>query len=160
MNYQNILNNYGYLLYEAPHNQIQIVAFIIQLLVSKSIIQFTKLTIFNILGFIMIGKAKNYFKTQRPIDCSNTTLDYCPISYDIPSGHSFYSVFWLLIIYLSLNKNSKNNNQKLNIIKKIVMLYLVFIPFTRYLSNVHSLNAVILGCLMGFIWFILYSVSY
>ena len=95
MNYQNILNNYGYLLYEAPHNQIQIVAFIIQLLVSKSIIQFTKLTIFNILGFIMIGKAKNYFKTQRPIDCSNTTLDYCPISYDIPSGHSFYSVFWL-----------------------------------------------------------------
>ena len=157
MNYQNTLNNYGYLLYEAPHNQIQIIAFIIQLLVSKSIIHFTKLSIFNILGFIIIGKAKNYFKTERPINCLNSGVDYCPTSYDIPSGHSFYAVFWLLIINLSLKKNNKNN-KKLNLIKKIVMLYLVFIPFTRYLSNVHSLSAVILGCLMGFIWFIFYCV--
>lgn len=163
MNYQNVLNNYGYILYEPPHNQIQIFAFIIQLLVSKSIIDFSKLTIFNILGFIMIGAAKKYFKTKRPINCSNTQFDYCPTSYDIPSGHSFYSVFWLLVIYLSLKQNSKNkinknNNKILNSIKKIVMLYLVFIPLTRYLSHVHSLSAVILGCLLGFIWFIFYSV--
>ena len=160
MNYHNLFNNYGYLLNDEPNNQIYIFAFLIQLIICPKMFDFMKISLFNILGYFIIGKTKNYFKITRPLQCENSDLDYCPISYDVPSGHSFFSIFWLLVIYLSLKQNSKNKNSNkkhLNLIKKCLMLYLVFIPFTRYLSHVHSLSAVILGCLMGIIWFIFYK---
>ena len=148
MNYQNILNNYGYLLYDLPYGQIIFMAFFIQLLTTNTGIQFTYMTILNIIGYVCVGALKKYFKTTRPMDCNNDIYDICPKTYDIPSGHCFYAVFWLLVIYKSIENSYCKN------LKKIIIPYLALIPLSRYLSGVHSIEAVLFGSLMGFVWFI------
>ena len=148
MNYQNILNNYGYLLYDLPYGQIIFMAFFIQLLTTNTGIQFSYISLLNILGYFCVGALKNHFKTTRPIKCINDTYDICPKTYDIPSGHSFYAVFWLLLIYKTLDIPYYKN------LKKALIVYLAFIPLSRYLSGVHSISAVIFGSLMGLVWFI------
>jgi len=149
MNYQNILNNYGYFLYDTPYYQIVFMALFIQLLTSYTNIKFVYLTILNILGYLTIGVLKNYFKTDRPLDCLNSEYDICPESYDIPSGHSFFSVFWTMIIYKTLNNYYYKN------VKMYLIIYLVFIPLSRYISGVHSIGAIIVGSVMGIIWFVI-----
>lgn len=148
MDYNNLFNNYGYLLYDKPYCQFIFMALFIQLLTTTTGIKFSYLTFLNITGYYLIGFLKNYFKTNRPDDCNNNSYDICPDSYDIPSGHSFYAIFWAMLIYNSLDNIYYKN------IKKGLIIYLAFIPVSRYLSGVHTLTAVIFGSLIGFIWFI------
>ena len=145
-NIEQFFNYYGLPFNDKPYNQFILTILILSLFISDNITEFIKLLIANLLGIYIIVIIKNELKTSRPINCENTHLNYCPNSYDIPSGHSFIALFWLLVL---MNKNIKYS--------KILEIYLLFIPLSRYLSKLHSLMAVIVGSILGVFWYLIYN---
>jgi len=141
----NFYNYYGLPLNHKPFCQIIFTIFFFIIISSKNIKDFFLLSVINVLGLYMILILKKELKTIRPIDCSKDNIDYCPRSYDIPSGHSFIAVLWIMIF---LNKKNKKLYP--------IIFYLVFIPLSRFLGKLHTIEAISSGIVLGFLWFFLY----
>jgi membrane-associated phospholipid phosphatase len=94
---------------------------------------------------IIITIFKNSLKTPRP--CSvDLKKEWCPGSYDIPSGHTATAVFWLPFY---MNRQDK--------LSKIIYYYLLLQPLSRIIGNVHSVYAVLFGLVIGTITYNLYK---
>lgn len=143
----NFYNNYGLLLNDKPYYQIIIVLFILIAISSNNILDFFLLLTINSLGLYMIYIIKLSLKTKRPIDCEKNKLDYCPDSYDIPSGHCFIAILWIMILVTKKNKYTYP-----------IILYLLLIPPSRYFGKLHTIEAVLSGLILGFGTFLIYSV--
>jgi hypothetical protein len=90
---------------------------------------------------------KDLLKTDRP--CLGQSG--CPNYYDIPSGHSFGGIYFYLL--LKNREYDENDNEFLKLSRKILLPILGLQPIFRYLSNVHSLEAVVSGAFIGYIAF-------
>lgn len=97
------------------------------------------LLFFNYIIFIIINTFfKNIIRSDRPcIKESN-----CPQSYDIPSGHSLSGIYYFLLL---------KDKQFSILIKYPLLLILLGQPIFRYLSNVHSSNAILFGSINGYL---------
>ena len=147
MNTKDFLNYMGYPFNHEPCFQLLFSLFILCCIASYTISDFIRHLLLMINGIYLIYILKHKIKSQRPIDCNTTTLKYCPLSYDIPSGHSFIAIYWILVLL------KKQIPYTLPLI-----VYLGMIPFTRYLTEFHSPKAVFLGSVLGVVWFLLLSV--
>ena len=145
----NFYNNYGLPLNDKPFYQVLFVILSFIVLSSNNITDFFLLSVINILGIYMIFIIKEELKTTRPVDCKKDKIKYCPESYDIPSGHSFFAVLWIMIFL-----------HKKNTYYYPIILYLLFVPLSRYLGKLHTLEAITSGIVLGFLWFFLYTLIY
>lgn len=94
---------------------------------------------------LLVIYIKNLLKTDRPCVAEKG----CPPYYDIPSGHSFGGIYFYLL--LKNRKYDENDNQFLKISRKIFLPILGLQPIFRYVSNVHSLEAIVSGAFIGYI---------
>ena len=143
----NFCNNYGLLLNDKPYYQIILFILFLIIISSNNILDFFLLSTINLLGLYMIYIIKLSLKTKRPIDCKKNKLDYCPGTYDIPSGHSYFAILWIMIL---ITKNVKTTYP--------IILYLLFIPPSRYFGKLHTIEAVLSGLILGFGTFLIYFV--
>jgi len=142
----NFYNYYGLPLNDKPYYQVLFIILFFIIISSNNILDFFLLSVINFLGIYMIFIIKEQLKTDRPIDCIKDKIDYCPNSYDIPSGHSYISVLWIMIF---LHKKNPYNYP--------FIIYLLFVPLSRYLGKLHTIEAITSGIVLGFLWFFLYT---
>ena len=147
MNEYDILNYLGYPFNHLPCYQFILTNLLLMCLVSKDIVEIAKHSILLINGLYFIYLMKETHKSPRPINCKTSSLEYCPETYDIPSGHSFMAVYWFSILVL------KQIPYTLPLI-----FYLGIIPFTRVMVNFHTIKAVVLGSFFGILWFLFFCV--
>lgn len=145
----NFYNYYGLPLNDNPFYQVLFTLLFFIIISANSILDFFVLSVINFLGLYMIFIIKEELKTKRPINCLEDKIDYCPNSYDIPSGHSYMAVLWIMIFL-----------HKKNIYFYPFIFYLLFIPLSRYLGKLHTLEAITSGIVLGFLWFFLYTLVY
>ena len=147
MNDKEFFNYLGYPFNNEPYNQVIFSLFFLIYISSDSISDILRQIILVGNGIYFIFILKECIKSPRPVECYTTNIKYCPKSYDIPSGHSFLAVYWLLILL------KKNKPYTLPLI-----FYLGTVPFSRYFLKVHTIKAVVSGSSLGFLWFIIYNV--
>ena len=130
-----LFRNYGYLLNHKPFFQNIFFSIFLIFVATKDINErkclFVTFTI--LLGIVTI--LKTTFKINRP--CYNN-FNWCPKSYDFPSGHSTMAMFWLPFF---INKSDN--------LSKSISIYLLFMPISRVIAGVHSWRAVIFGSIIG-----------
>ena len=139
------LNYLGYPFNYRPYCQVFLSLIFLTCLVSDSITQI----VINLLlignGIYLVFILKEKYKTERPYNNSQLKIDYYPESYDIPSGHSFFSVYWLLILlYKRIPYTSP------------LIFYLSLVPFSRFMLGVHTVKAVCLGSVIAVVWFLIW----
>ena len=140
-----ILNYLGYPFNHEPFFQIFLSNFILIGLFSKDINDIFRHILLLGNGLYLICILKNKFKTKRPNNCQDLNIDYCPKTYDIPSGHSFLSLYWLVVLLMLQRTYTLP-----------LMFYLAIIPFSRVFLGVHTIKAVSLGSVLGFFWGVLW----
>ena len=145
MQNKNILNYLGYPFNFKPYYQLFASVFLLTCLTSETITDILRHSVLLGNGLIMIYILKEKYKTPRPKSKQQLQIDYYPESYDIPSGHSFISIYWLLVlVYLKIPYTLP------------LIFYLGIIPFTRIMLGVHTINAVVFGSFLGGVWFLIW----
>ena len=140
-----ILNYLGYPFNREPFYQIFLSNFILIALFSKDINDIFRHILLIGNGLYLVCLLKSKYKTLRPNTCQELNIDYCPKTYDIPSGHSFISVYWLIVLLILKKKYTLP-----------LIVYLGIVPFSRIFLGVHTIKAVSLGTLLGCFWGVLW----
>ena len=148
MNYNSLLYYIGYPFNDEPYCQLWLSLFVLIYINSKTVSDIVRHSLLMVNGIYLIFILKEKLKSKRPLECkSPNNIEYCPESYDIPSGHCFLAVYWLLVLY----RNKIDYTLPL-------MFYLGVVPFTRYMSGVHTTKAVFVGSVLGCVWFLILNI--
>ena len=93
-----------------------------------------------------IDICKNTLKTIRPCNQNNNEIklntDYCPNSYDIPSGHSALGIFHGMILY--------------GCGYEYLSIYFFIQPILRYIGSQHTMTAIVSGGFIGMITYYIF----
>lgn len=98
-----------------------------------------RIVVLTLLLVLAVHIIKHFVDSDRP--CQIEILPCCPDNNDIPSAHAALGIYHGLLFY--------NHGYKL------LSLLFFFMPISRYIGKQHSITAIVIGCIMGYICYII-----